>query len=151
MYNANKKQKLVVNKVKTSKLVSRKSSGKGKKEKKTSKKGKEKSSSTSSGGGIFGPRAMQVYGVLLMLFAVLLLVSLVSYFFHHEADLSHVSGHITPGNVAGTLGAHLAYYFVDCCMGIFSLGFAFLFSSMVSGSLSPKLHSRCSAPQWLHY
>ena len=126
MYNANKKPKPVVNKVKTAKLVSQKSSGKGKKEKKNSKKGKEKSSSTSSGGGIFGPRAMQVYGVLLMLFAVLLLVSLVSYFFHHEADLSHVSGHIAPGNVAGTLGAHLAYFFVDCCMGIFSLGFAFL-------------------------
>ena len=61
-----------------------------------------------------------------MLFAVLLLVSLVSYFFHHEADLSHVSGHITPENVAGTVGAHLAYFFVDCCMGIFSVGFAFL-------------------------
>lgn len=127
MYNANKKQKPVVNKVKTSKLVSRKSSGKGKKEKKTSKKSKEKSSSTSSGGGIFGPRAMQVYGVLLMLFAVLLLVSLVSYLFHHEADLSHVYGHIPPGNVAGAVGAHLAYFFVDRCMGIFSLGFAFLF------------------------
>ena len=127
MYNANKKPKPVVNKVKTTKLVSQKSSGKGKKEKKSSKKGKEKSSSTSSGGGIFGPRAMQVYGVLLMLFAVLLLVSLVSYFFHHETDLSHVSGHITPGNVAGTVGAHLAYFFVDCCMGIFSIGFAFLF------------------------
>ena len=127
MYNANKKPKPVVNKVKTQKLVSKKSSGKGKKEKKTSKKGKEKYSSTSSGGGIFGPRALQVYGVLLMLFAVLLLVSLVSYFFHHEADLSHVSGHITPENVAGTVGAHLAYFFVDCCMGIFSIGFAFLF------------------------
>ena len=127
MYNANKKPKPVVNKVKTTKLVSKKSSGKGKKEKKNSKKGKEKSSSTSSGGGIFGPRALQVYGVLLMLFAVLLLVSLVSYFFHHEADLSHVSGHITPENVAGTVGAHLAYFFVDCCMGIFSVGFAFLF------------------------
>ena len=127
MYNANKKPKPVVNKVKTTKLVSKKSSAKGKKEKKNSKKGKEKSSSTSSGGGIFGPRALQVYGVLLMLFAVLLLVSLVSYFFHHEADLSHVSGHITPENVAGTVGAHLAYFFVDCCMGIFSVGFAFLF------------------------
>lgn len=127
MYNANKKSKPVENRLKTQKLVSKKSSGKGKSEKKASKKGKEKSTSKAKDGGLFGPRAMQVYGVLLMLFSVLLLVSLVSYFFHHETDLSHVSGHITPGNVAGTVGAHLAYFFVDCCMGIFSIGFAFLF------------------------
>jgi S-DNA-T family DNA segregation ATPase FtsK/SpoIIIE len=126
MYNASKKLKPVTNSVKTQKLVSKKSSAKGGKENKNSKKKTEKSSSNSSG-GIFGPRAMQVYGVLLMLFAVLLLVSLVSYFFHHETDLSHVLGNITPGNVAGTVGAHLAYFFVDCCMGIFSIGFAFLF------------------------
>ena len=127
MYNANKKLKPVKNSVKTGKMVSEKSSSKGKNGKKNSGKKGGKSSSSSSGGGLFGPRAMQVYGVLLMLFAILLLVSLISYFVHHETDLSHVSGNIAPGNIAGTVGAHLAYVFVDCCMGIFSLGFAFLF------------------------
>ncbi|MBO4654606.1 MAG: DNA translocase FtsK 4TM domain-containing protein [Bacteroidales bacterium] len=69
---------------------------------------------------------MQIYGVLLMAFAILLLVSLFSYFFHHETDVSHVVSHTSPENVAGTVGAHLAYIFVDGCMGIFSVGFAFL-------------------------
>jgi S-DNA-T family DNA segregation ATPase FtsK/SpoIIIE len=126
MYNANKKLKPVTNSVKSHKMVSKKSTAKGKNGKKSAKKKGEKSSSSSSGGGLFGPRAMQVYGVLLMLFAILLLVSLVSYFFHHETDLSHVSSSTVPGNVAGTVGAHLAYVFVDGCMGIFSVGFAFL-------------------------
>ena len=126
MYNANKKLKPVTNSVKSHKMVSKKSTAKGKNGKKSTKKKGEKSSSSSSGGGLFGPRAMQVYGVLLMLFAILLLVSLVSYFFHHETDLSHVSSSTVPGNVAGTVGAHLAYVFVDGCMGIFSVGFAFL-------------------------
>ena len=126
MYNANKKSKPVTNSVKTRKMVSSKSSAKGKSSKKNGKnKGGNKSSSP-SGGGLFGPRALQIYGVLLMAFAILLLVSLVSYFFHHETDLSHVASHTSPGNVAGTVGAHLAYVFVDGCMGIFSVGFAFL-------------------------
>lgn len=126
MYNANKQLKPVNNSVKTKNMVSKKTSDKGKKNNSKSKKKREGGSSSSTG-GIFGPRAMQVYGVLLMLFAILLLVSLVSYFVHHKTDMSHVYGHISPGNVAGTVGAHLAYVFVDCCMGIFSLGFAFLF------------------------
>ena len=146
MYNASKKLKPVENSVKTKKLVSQKSSGKGKNDKKSAKKKTEKSPTKSSGGGLFGPRALQVYGVLLMLFAILLLVSLVSYFFHHEVDLSHVSGNIAPGNVAGTVGAHLAYFFVDCCMGVFSLGFAFLFflygiRLTFSKSLLPLFHT----------
>ena len=126
MYNANKKNTVVRNSVKTGKMVSQKASSKGKKGKKNGKKGGEKSSSSSAGGGLFGPRAMQIYGVLLMVFAVLLVVSLVSYIFHHAADSSHVSSGVSPENVAGTVGAHLAYIFVDGCMGIFSVGFAFL-------------------------
>ena len=126
MYNANKKSKPVRNSVKTKKMVSAKASSKGKGGKKNGKNKGEKSRSSSSGGGVFGPRAMQIYGVLLMAFSILLLVSLFSYFFHHETDVSHVVSHTSPENVAGTVGAHLAYIFVDGCMGIFSVGFAFL-------------------------
>lgn len=126
MYNANQKKTAARPSGKSGKMVSQKATAKDKKSKKKGKKGGEKSSSSSSGGGMFGPRAMQIYGVLLMVFSVLLLVSLVSYIFHHAADSSHVSSGVNPENVAGTVGAHLAYIFVDGCMGIFSVGFAFL-------------------------
>ncbi|MBR5665570.1 MAG: hypothetical protein IKX13_07450, partial [Bacteroidales bacterium] len=76
MYNANKKSKPVRNSVKTKKMVSAKASAKGKNGKKNGKSKTDKGSSSASGGGIFGPRAMQIYGVLLMAFAILLLVSL---------------------------------------------------------------------------
>lgn len=128
MYNANQKKTAVRPTGKSGKMVSKKATDKEKKSKKKGKKGGEKSSSSSSGGGLFGPRALQIYGVLLMVFSVLLVVSLVSYFVHHSADSSHVaSSEVHPENVAGTVGAHLAYFFGDCCMGIFSVGFAFLF------------------------
>ena len=126
MYNANQKKTAARPSGKSGKMVSQKATAKDKKSKKKGKKGGEKSSSSSSGGGMFGPRAMQIYGVLLMAFSLLLLVSLVSYIFHHAADSSHVSSGVNPENVAGTVGAHLAYIFVDGCMGIFSVGFAFL-------------------------
>ena len=128
MYNANKKKTAVRPAGKSGVMVSKKATAKDKKSKKKGKKGGEKASSSSSGGGLLGSRAMQIYGVLLMVFSVLLLVSLVSYFVHHSADSSHVvSSEVRPENVAGTVGAHLAYFFGDCCMGIFSVGFAFLF------------------------
>ena len=128
MYNANQKKTAARPTGKSGKMVSKKATAQDKKSKKKGKKGGEKSSSSSSGGGLFGPRAMQIYGVLLMVFSVLLVVSLVSYFVHHSADSSHVaSSEVHPENVAGTVGAHLAYFFGDCCMGIFSVGFAFLF------------------------
>ena len=128
MYNANQKKTAAHPTGKSGKMVSKKAAAKDKKSKKKGKKSGEKSSSSSSGGGLFGPRAMQIYGVLLMVFSVLLVVSLVSYFVHHSADSSHVaSSEVHPENVAGTVGAHLAYFFGDCCMGIFSVGFAFLF------------------------
>ena len=124
MYNANQKKSPVHNSLKTGKQVSHKSTDQGKKSKKKGKKGGEKSVSSSSGGGIFGPRAMQIYGVLLMAFSVLLLVSMISYFFHYGTDASKG---ISAENLAGTVGARLAHFFVDGCMGLFSIGFAFLF------------------------
>jgi len=73
-------------------------------------------------------RMIQVYGIILMLFALLLLISIVSSYFHFELDASHVNS-TTPGisNIAGTLGAHLAYYFISYTFGFISIGFPFLF------------------------
>lgn len=128
MYNAHQKKKVqpqVHNQLKSLKMTSQKAVAKSKKVKKS--KGKKEGTSSAHAFSLLSPRALQIYGILLMAFSLLLLVSLVSYLFHHTADISHVNSTTEPGNAAGTLGAHLAYYFVDGCMGIFSVGFAFLF------------------------
>ena len=126
MYNANKKNAAVRNSVKSSKSVSQKSSGKDKKEKKSGKKRGGKSGASSVGASLLSPRALQIYGILLMAFAILLLVSMISYFFHPSTDASNADAGIKAQNLAGTLGANLAHFFVDGCMGIASVGFAFL-------------------------
>ncbi len=102
------------------------------KAKASSKKSKAKESGKSAGKktnseGIFGTKACQIYGIILILFSLLLAVSLVSTCIHHAEDLSYISSATTPGNVAGSVGAHIAHIFVDSCMGIFAIGFAFLF------------------------
>ncbi|HPE39748.1 MAG TPA: DNA translocase FtsK 4TM domain-containing protein, partial [Bacteroidales bacterium] len=73
-------------------------------------------------------RMIQVYGVFLILFSLLLLTAIVSSYFHFEMDASHVNSN-TQGisNIAGTLGAHLAYYFINYTFGFISIGFPFLF------------------------
>lgn len=127
MYNAHKKKKVqppVHNQVKSLKMTSHKAESKPKKTKKS--KGKKEGASKSSF-SLFSPRALQIYGIVLMAFSLFLIVSLVSNFFHHTADISYVTSSTEPGNAAGPIGAHLAYFFVDGCMGVFSVGFAFLF------------------------
>lgn len=73
-------------------------------------------------------RMIQVYGIIMILFACLLMTSIVSSYFHFELDASHVNSR-TQGisNIAGTLGAHLAFYFINYTFGFFSIGFPFLF------------------------
>jgi S-DNA-T family DNA segregation ATPase FtsK/SpoIIIE len=73
-------------------------------------------------------RMIQVYGIILMLFAVLLLFSIVSSFFHYEIDRSHVLAKtLGISNLVGTLGAYLAYYFIEFTFGFSAIGFPFLF------------------------
>jgi len=73
-------------------------------------------------------RMIQVYGIILMLFAVLLIFSIVSSFFNYQSDRSFVlSNTENISNLAGTLGAHLAYYFIDFTFGFSAIGFPFLF------------------------
>lgn len=97
-------------------------------------KGKRKSSPKSSGGGSFfqqlkSPRMIQVYGVLLMCFALLLFVSIVSFYFHAHNNIHFVlsDGQDASHNIARTVGAYLAYFFVNDLFGVSSIGFAFLF------------------------
>jgi len=73
-------------------------------------------------------RMVQVYGILLMAFAILLCISMISSYFHFRSDASFVvSGTEQIDNVVGTLGAHLAYHFIYYTFGFFSLGFVLLF------------------------
>lgn len=111
-------------------MRSAKAVSKGKPQKKSSES-KARSKSSGKGFAFFkslgGSRMLQVYGVLLMAFALFLFLSMVSYSIHHAANLSHVTSGTPSQNLAGTVGAHLSYIFVDCCMGVFAVGFAFLF------------------------
>ena len=97
-------------------------------------KGKRKSPTKSSGGGSFfshvkSPRMIQVYGVLLLCFALLLFVSIVSFYFHAHNNIHFVLSQRqdVSHNIARTVGAYLAYFFVNDLFGVSSIGFAFLF------------------------
>ncbi|MEG2071063.1 MAG: DNA translocase FtsK 4TM domain-containing protein [Bacteroidales bacterium] len=77
---------------------------------------------------MFNQRMIQIYGIIAMSFAMLLMISIFSYFFHYHTDVSHVTSSVeAPGNIAGTVGAHLSYFFVNYFFGIFSIGFVLLF------------------------
>ena len=98
---------------------------------KTSKKSKSNKHHLKSFFQFFASeRMIQIYGVLFMLFAVLLLISIISYLFTHTADVKCVGGSTAenpPGNVAGVVGAYIAYLFVDHLFGLYSIGFCLLF------------------------
>lgn len=127
----------------TSQLVTSKSKPKSKKttsqtnfSKSASKSAKSKGKSTkkSSNNGSFGkfmssPRMIQVYGVLILCFALLLLVSLVSFYFHARNNITYVLSHGqgVAENVTRTVGAYLSYFFVNDIFGVASIGFVFLF------------------------
>lgn len=75
-------------------------------------------------------RMIQIYGLLLIIFSLLLLVSIVSYLFTQSADVTFINdsgGDAKPGNIGGVVGAYLAHFFVNYFFGIFSLGFVLLF------------------------
>jgi len=98
-----------------------------KKRKNAEKKGK-KSSGVTLWEFLKSKRMVQVYGILLMAFAVLLCISMLSSFFHFRSDASLVESNTELiANAAGLIGAHLAYHFINYTFGFFSLGFALLF------------------------
>lgn len=103
---------------------------------KSSKKTKAKATSKSgakSGTDFFAflasSRMIQVYGVLLMIFSLLLFLSIVSFYFHANNNISFVVGHgeVVSENIARSVGAYLAYFFVNNIFGIVSIGFPLLF------------------------
>jgi S-DNA-T family DNA segregation ATPase FtsK/SpoIIIE len=98
-----------------------------KKVKKTEKRSK-KSDGLTFWGFLISKRMIQIYGILLMAFAFLLCVAMVSSYFHFRSDASFVIADTEQiENAVGALGAHLAYRFINFTFGFFSLGFALLF------------------------
>ena len=101
------------------------------KKKKSSKKAAKESASPKkhkSLGQVLGdPRMLKVYGIILLAFSLLLLVSIVSHFFTFEEDISYCLSGGTVKNWAGSIGAYLAHFFVNYTFGIFSIGFTLLF------------------------
>lgn len=96
---------------------------------KTPKKKKAPSKSNGSvGKSLSNPHAIQVYGVILMAFALLLAVSIFSFYFHAHNNITYVDGHraVVSENIARSVGAYLAYFFVNEIFGVFSIGFPFL-------------------------
>lgn len=100
-----------------------------KKSKEPKKKAPKKSSPTKTPSLTFlkSPGMIQCYGVIIMLFAVLLLVSIVSFYFHANNNISHVQSGIASENIARSVGAYLAYGFIHYIFGVFSIGFPLLF------------------------
>ena len=102
------------------------------KKKKSSKKEAKKESTSpkkhKSAGQVLGdPRMLKVYGIILLAFSLLLLVSIMSHFFTFEADISYCVSGGEVKNWAGSIGAYLARFFVNYTFGIYSIGFTLLF------------------------
>lgn len=113
--------------------ISRNSKATQKSGKKSTKKKEPKSSRSKSSGGNFfsffaGKGMIQVYGVLLLALSLLVFISIVSFYFHAHNNLFYVEGlETTAQNIARSVGAHIAYFFVQDTFGVVSIGFPFLF------------------------
>ena len=97
-----------------------------------SKKKSTKKSSSQQGdalGFLKSQGMIQCYGIILMLFALLLFVSIFSFYFHAHNNITYVMNHgaIPSENIARSVGAYLAYGFVQSTFGVFAIGFSILF------------------------
>ena len=104
------------------------SSKKNSQKRSSAKGGTSKSSSFSFRKFIIGDKMVIFYGVLLILFALLLFLSIGSFYFNAHNNVAFVeSGHAEPAlNIAKGVGATLSYFFVQYFFGIASIGFPFL-------------------------
>ncbi len=102
---------------------------------KSPKKTPKKKEPRQGGGGrgflaFFASKGMiQVYGVLLLALALIVAVSILSFYFHANNNIAFVetdSG-IVSHNIARGVGARLAHAFVQYTFGISAIGFPFLF------------------------
>ncbi len=89
---------------------------------------KAKTSSSSFWKFISGDKMIIFYGVLLILFALLLFLSIGSFYFNAHNNVAFVeSDHAEPAlNIAKGVGATLSYFFVQYFFGVASIGFPFL-------------------------
>ena len=93
------------------------------------KSGMKKQNGEKSFMAFFASDAMiKVYGLLLVAFSLLLLVSVGSYIFTQKHDVAHIGNPaLPPHNLARSPGAHLAHFFTDYTFGFAALGFVLLF------------------------
>ena len=96
--------------------------------KKSSAKSNSSRSSFSFWKFLSGEKMVVFYGVLLILFALLLFLSIGSFYFNAHNNVAFVeSDHAEPAvNIAKGVGATLSYFFVQYFFGIASIGFPFL-------------------------
>ena len=94
---------------------------------------KKESASRKSGSGFFAFFAskgmIQVYGILMLALALLVFISIISFYFHAHNNLSYVESidrAMPAHNIARSVGAYLSYFFIQCTFGIVSIGFPFL-------------------------
>ena len=108
----------------------KKKGGKGK-ENSSPEKGNSKSKKQSDGGffkALASPTAIKIYGILVMAFAIVAFLSILSFYFTFETDWQYANfgGEDVADNWCGRFGAHLAAFFVNYLFGVFSIGFPFL-------------------------
>ena len=94
----------------------------------TSKRSSGKSSSFSLWGFLSGNKMIVCYGILLLLFSILLFISIFSFYFNAHENVSYVvgDGALEAPNLAKGVGATLSYFFIQFFFGVASIGFPFL-------------------------
>ena len=114
-------------------LASEQNGGSSKKNSRKSTSSKNNSSKTQTSSFSFwkfisGDKMIIFYGVLLILFALLLFLSIGSFYFNAHNNVAFVeSDHAEPAlNIAKGVGATLSYFFVQFFFGVISIGFPFL-------------------------
>lgn len=110
------------------------SSGKNEKKPKDTGKSSKRNSKNASGFSTFwsfisSPQMIKLYGILLMLFAILAFISILSYYFTWAGDREFVNngGEEIVENWCGKLGAYLSVWLTEYIFGIFSITLPFLF------------------------
>ena len=100
---------------------------------KSTKKSKKAPKGGRKGGGNTSKKHLtpdqwrKIFGILLLLFSLISFVSILSFWFTHAADEAYVEGNAeSAGNWCRGLGAHLAVFFCNALLGIFSIGISII-------------------------
>ena len=92
------------------------------------KKSSSKSSSFSLWAFLTGDKMIVFYGVVLILFSILLFLSIFSFYFNAHENVSYMVGDRAQEapNLAKGVGTALSYFFIQFFFGVASIGFPFL-------------------------